>query len=239
MDKSTGTDPVTNNDTRGRPSQIHKNWSRDTSMSSTCSSTIYHERVAMNNSMDIDSDPPVESPALSYEDEREKEICLRKAAETTNNTRPQGGNNETSSIQVNHGSHIPTDRTCGQAPCNVDDIVINIQLPYDLNAPTEPDLWSGDFHSISLHSSVKQIASDMKNIKQSLNFMARYISNKKVNMKLSNDLNDFDGISDAVWNFLFSVYQSSWDSLYTDNQSKILREKISSKLTPRVVYQDC
>jgi len=167
-------------------------------MSSTCSSTIYHERVAMNNSMDIDSDPPVESLVLSYEDEREKEICLRKAAETTSIMRPQGGNNEVSSIQVNHGSHIPTDRTCGQAPYNVDDNVINIQLPYDPNAPMEPNLWSGDFHSISLHGSVEQIASDMKNIKQSLNFMARYISNKKVNPKSSNDLNDFDGIGDTI-----------------------------------------
>jgi len=110
-----------------------------------------------------------------------------------------------------------------------------VKLPYDPNAPTEPDLWSGDFHSIFLHSSVEQITSDMKNIKQSLNFMARYISNKKVNPKSSNDLNDFDGIGDVVWNFLSSIYQSSWDSLYTDNQSKTLREKISSKLTPRVV----
>jgi len=113
MDKSTETDSVTNNDTRGRPSQIHKNWSRDTSMSSTCSSTIYHERVAMNNGMNIDSDPPVESPALSYENEWEKEIHLRKAAETTNNTRPQDGNNKAFPIQVNHGGHVPTDRTCG------------------------------------------------------------------------------------------------------------------------------
>ena len=235
MVNSTGTDPVTNNDSRGRPSQIHKNWSRDTSMSSTCSSTVYHERLAMNNGMDINSDPPVESPVLYYEDEQEKEIRLRKAAETTNNTRSQGGNNEAPSIQVNHGGHVPTDRTCGQAPCDVDDNVINIQLPYDLNAPMEPDLWSGDFHSISLHGSVEQITSDMKNIKQSLNFMVRYISNKKVNLKSSNDLNDFDGIGDMVWNFLSSIYQSSWDSLYTDNRSKTLRKKISSKLTPRVV----
>ena len=65
--------------------------------------------------------------------------------------------------------------------------------------------------------------------------MVKYISNKKVNPKSSNDLNDFGSIGDAVWNFLSSVYQSSWDSLYTDNRSKSLREKISAKLTPRVV----
>ena len=65
--------------------------------------------------------------------------------------------------------------------------------------------------------------------------MVKYISNKKVNPKSSNDLEDFNSISDMVWNFLSSVYQSSWDSLYTDNHSKSLREKISAKLTPKVV----
>ena len=88
MNKSTGTNPVTNNETRDRSSRIKKNLSKDTSMSSTCSSVIYHERVTMNNSMDIDSDPPTESPVLSYEEEQEKKLRLRKVAETTNNTRP-------------------------------------------------------------------------------------------------------------------------------------------------------
>jgi len=94
----------------------------------------------MNNSMDIDSDPPTEYPALSYEEEQEKELHLRKVAETTNNMRPQGGNNETSSIQVKHSGHIPIDRTCGQAPCDDDNNIINIQLPYDPNVPMEPEL---------------------------------------------------------------------------------------------------
>ena len=87
MDHFSGTNPVIINDVRGKSPQIHKNWSRDSSMSSMVSSTIYHERMKLNNSMDIDSDPPVETPALSYEDKRDKENCLRKVAETTNNTR--------------------------------------------------------------------------------------------------------------------------------------------------------
>ena len=65
--------------------------------------------------------------------------------------------------------------------------------------------------------------------------MVKYISNKKVNSKSSNDLEDFNSTGDVVWNFLSSVYQSSWNSLYTDNRSKSLREKILAKLTPRVV----
>jgi len=97
MDHSTETNSVINNDARGRSPQTHKNWSRNSSMSSTVSSTIYHERIELNNGMDIDPEPPVESPTLSYKDEREKEIHLRKVAETTNNTRLQGVNNEASS----------------------------------------------------------------------------------------------------------------------------------------------
>ena len=40
--------------------------------------------------------------------------------------------------------------------------------------------------------------SDIKSIKDLLNFMARYISNKKVNLKTANDLKYFDGTGDAV-----------------------------------------
>ena len=64
--------------------------------------------------------------------------------------------------------------------------------------------------------------------------MVKYITNKKVNPKSANELKDLDGIGDVVWNFISSVYQSSWDSLYTDNKSKTLREKISAKFTPRI-----
>ena len=145
MDHSTETNPVNNVDARGRSPQGHKNLSRDSSMFSTVSSTIYHERMEMNNGMDIDSDQPIDFPALSYKDEREKESRLRKEAETTTNLRPQDGNNEASSIQSNHGNHILSDSRCIQTPRVDDDNVINIQLPYNPNGLIEPDLWSGNF----------------------------------------------------------------------------------------------
>ncbi len=43
------------------------------------------------------------------------------------------------------------------SPC-VDDIVINIQLPYDPNTPMEPKIWDGNFHPISLHRSIEYLA---------------------------------------------------------------------------------
>ena len=72
----------------------------------------------------------------------------------------------------------------------------------------EPDLWNGSFHLISLHSSIEHLALDSKNIKNSLNFMAKYIANKQVNPVKSNDLKDFKGIREAIWNLISSVYQS-------------------------------
>jgi len=87
MDKSSGTTPSNNIEVGGRTPSIQINLSKDTSMSSTCFSMIYHERMA-NNGMDINPDPPTDSPALFYETEQEKALRLRKVTETLNNTRP-------------------------------------------------------------------------------------------------------------------------------------------------------
>ena len=50
----------------------------------------------------------------------------------------------------------------------------------------------------------------------------------------SNDLDDLDGMGDAIWNFISSVYVSKWDTLYTDHKTDMLRSKISSKFTLRI-----
>ena len=65
--------------------------------------------------------------------------------------------------------------------------------------------------------------------------MSKYITNKQVNGKEVNDLKDFDGMGDAIWNFISSVYKAKWDALHTDNKANTLRAKILSKFTPRVM----
>ena len=132
-------------------------------------------------------------------------------------TRPLGGNNE---ANPTHGQH--------------EENVINVQIPYDPNAPTEPELWSGSFHPISLHGSMEHFALDSKNIKVTLNFLAKYILNKQVNGNTANDLSDFNGMGDAIWNFISAVYGAKWDVLHTDNKTNNLRTKTSSKFTPRI-----
>jgi len=154
---------------------------------------------------------------LSYETEQEKAIRVSMVANQQESARPHDANNEATPTHV----------------LNEDD-TINIQLPYDPQAPTEPELWSGSFHPISLHGSIENFTSDAKNIKVTLNFMAKYIQNKQVNGGKVNDLNDFDGMGDAIWNFISSVYAAKWDALYTDQKTNMLRSKISSKFTPRI-----
>jgi len=103
--------------------------------------------------------------------------------------------------------HAPIEHPTLYSPC-ADDIVINIQLLYDPNAPTEPDLWDSNFHPILLHSSIEYLASDSKYIKDSLNFTAKYINNKQIDLARANNHEDFKEIGEAIWNLISSIYQS-------------------------------
>ena len=220
MDIQSGVSPTINSEERGRNPLPSANSSRESSLASSGRATPYHERMDMDVVPETE-ESNIESRELSYETEQERTIRVSMAANQQANqqvpTRPLGGNNETNPT---HGQH--------------EEDVINVQIPYDLNAPTEPELWSGSFHPISLHSSIEHFALDSKNIKVTLNFLAKYILNKQVNGNTANDLGDFDGMGDAIWNFISVVYGAKWDVLHTDNKTNTLRAKILSKFTSRI-----
>ena len=210
MDILSGPSPDNYDKMRGRPLSTNANISRDSSMSSMRSSVAYHERIDRNNAMVIDNDTSNNSPALSYEDKQEKAIQVSKVAEQLNNMRIQGDilNASTTNPQrvLNEEHRLNSNNEAIPLQITHEDEVINVQLPYDPQAPTKPELWSRLFHPISLHSSIKHFASDTKNIKVTLNFLAKYIQGKQVNGNKVNDLDDFDGMGDAIWNFISSVY---------------------------------
>ena len=185
-------------------------------MVSSGRSTPYHNRI----DTDPDDAPTIgeianERLELLYEIEQEKALRIGKVTNQQDTSRPPTANNEATPSHVSH-----------------EDDVINIQLPYDPQALTEPELWSGSFHPISLHGSIEHFVSDSKNIKVSLNFLTKYIQGKQVNGNKVNNLSNFDGMGDAIWNFISSVYASKWDALFTDQKTNTLRSKISSKFTP-------
>ena len=163
----TGPSPDNYNEVRGRTISPSIHVSRDLLVSSTKSSAAYHERIKHNNATIEDINIDDVSPRLLYETTQEKAIWVSKAADTNNNV--------VTTIQ----QYVPHEHP-NTTLAHSDDAVINISLLYDSNALTEPDLWDGSFHPISLHGSIEHLASDAKNIKDSLNFMAKYISNKQV-----------------------------------------------------------
>ena len=80
---------------------------------------------------------------------------------------------------------------------------------------------------------MEHLAHDTNSIKATFDFMARYIWNKSVNNIKANNITEFEGMGNAIWNFILSVYEAKWDSVHTDRSTNTLRSKISSKFTPR------
>ena len=195
MDILSGKIPDNYDEIWGRSVSLQLQLSKASSISSTKFSVAYHERIEHNNSLNDDS------PGLSYETHQEQAIYISKAANFSNNTLNKHVPIECPTLSPPHSQ--TTHPALGSL--HIEDMVININLLYDPNAPTEPELWNRNFHPISLHSLMEHLALDSKNIKDSLNFIAKYISNKQVNSSKTNDLEDFH------------VSQTSF-SLYLHNQ---------------------
>ena len=51
---------------------------------------------------------------------------------------------------------------------NSNEHVFNMQLSYDINQVSNPELWNGNFYTILLYELMKHLASDIKHIKESL-----------------------------------------------------------------------
>ena len=214
IDNSLGQVPAFDCEVRERNPTFAANLSRESLLASSGWATLYHNR--MDTSMDCNSTMGELTPELPYKTEQEKALWVSRVANQQKTTRPMGGYNEAPPIHAPH-----------------EESIINIQIPYDTQALTEPELWSGSFHPISLHGSIEHFALDAENIKITLNFLAKYIKNKQVNGSMVNELNDFNSMGDAIWNFISSVYEARQDSLYTNQKSNTLRAKISLKFTPR------
>ena len=238
MDVLQGLSPENLNEMRDRSLSFNSSLFRESPISSMKSSILYHKRMEQNNSMDIDEVDQSNNDSslgLSYDNTQEKNLHLSKAAEIQTNMRTTHANLTVNTCpQHNSGNHSTSTSSHGSTLHNDESIFINIQLLYDLNAPTDPEIWNSGFHSISLHSFIKHIISNAKSIKDFLKFIAKYISNKQVELAKANDLNDFDSIGDAVWNFISSIYKSNWDTLHTDNKSNTLRRKIAAKFTLKI-----
>jgi len=95
MDVLQGLSPENLNKVRDRSLSFNLSLSRKSSISSTKSSILYHERMEQNNSMDVDEVDQSNnnsSPGLSYDNTQKKNLYLSKVAEIRTNTRTTHAN---------------------------------------------------------------------------------------------------------------------------------------------------
>jgi len=109
--------------------------------------------------------------------------------------------------------------------------VFNINLNYNINQALDPEKWDGNFHATSLYKAIEHLASDIKNIKDSLRRIGKYIRDKSINNN-PNNIKNLEGVGKIVWEFLSFIYNSHWDSLYIDNTNTTFKNKVSFKFTP-------
>ena len=111
--------------------------------------------------------------------------------------------------------------------------MFNINLNYNIDKALDPEEWDGNFCATSLHEAMEHLVSDIKNIKDSLQRIKKYIRDKSIDNN-SNNIKDLEDVGKAVWKFLSSIYNSYWDCLYVNDTNTTFRNKVSSKFTPQV-----
>jgi len=79
---------------------------------------------------------------------------------------------------------------------------------------------------------MEHLASDIKNIKESLQRMQRYILGKAIDGSKANNIKDLKGVSKAAWEFISALYDSHWDNLMVDSTNRSFRNNIKSKFSP-------
>jgi len=190
-------------------------------MSSSECDKDYATRVQRESDRMDEDDPvaPSNSPQLEYATPNSQSNQVSKAADFTTNTRQQ------------HAGHV--DPALNNESTDINNVA-NIQLSYNINQALDPESWDGNFCAISLHESMEHLASDVKNIKDSLIRMCKFILGKSIEDDKANNIKDLKGVSKAAWEFISSLYEVHWDSLIVDNTKTSFRNKIKSKLSPQI-----
>ena len=115
--------------------------------------------------------------------------------------------------------------------------MFNMQLNYNINQALDPKFWDGNFQAISLYGSMEHLASDIKNIKDLLIRMHKYILGKFIEGNRANSIKDLKDVSKVAWGFISSLYKMHWDSLVVDDTNMLFRNKVKSKFSPQIVKE--
>ena len=187
--------------------------------SSNKSEELYTDQMQRESNSMVQNEPTVstDSIQLEYAIQEVQNPIISKTANILLNMRTVYGHN------------IAPTRVNSTTVNNYD--IINVQLNYDINRPLDPDSWDNKFKAISLHSSIEHLGSDIKNIKESLSRMEKYILSKSIDGNKANNIKDFEGLDKTAWGFITALYSSQWDSLIVDGTNQSFRNNIKSKFS--------
>jgi len=206
---------------RGRSLVLSAHHSRTLSLSSSDCDEDYATRVQKESDR-MDEDNPVatsDSLQLEYATPKSQENQVSKAADPNNNSRQQHVVNI-----------VPALNNISLSSNNM----VNVQLSYNINQALDPESWDGNFQAISLHGSIEHLASDIKNIKDSLIRMHKYILGKTIDGNKANSVKDLKSVGKAAWNFISLIYKAHWDSLIVDGSNMSFRNKVKAKFSPQI-----
>ena len=86
--------------------------------------------------------------------------------------------------------------------------VFNVQLQYNINQTLDPESWNSNFWAISLYGFMEHLASNIKNIKESLGRMQKYILSKTIESNKANNIKDLEDVGKVAWRFISSLYEA-------------------------------
>ena len=138
---------------------------------------VQHESDRMNEDEPVNS---LGSVNLEYVTQSQNHQ-VNKAADSSSNMRLQCALTVGPTLNQPHGENV-----------------INIHLNYDSDKALDPESWDGNFHAVSLYSSMEHLASDALNIKESLTRMRKYIAGKSIDNDKANNAKDLNGMGKAI-----------------------------------------
>ena len=223
--------------TRGRSASSNINNSRESSTHLDTSSVPYHKRMKIQSDNTLWSEQVEiekrDSFSLSYTiSKKGNSDSVKKAADNNTTGRVQGVNNKVTAPN-NISSPQGKSETINNTNIYPPQKVINILLLYDIYQLAEHNTWDGDAHFISVYSTIEFLDIDAKNMTISLLQMMNFIKNRNMDQRCINDVPQLNGFGEAAWIFIFSIYESSWDSLFANNKNRTYRQNVSAKIAPK------
>ena len=155
---------------------------RSPSISSSECSEDYHVHIKRESDR-INKDEPVgsiDSIKLEYVFQRGQKDQVSKATDITSDIIQQCVSNEDMATNPTPGSNI-----------------FNINLNYNIDQALDPEKWDGEFYVTSLCGAMEHLALDVKNIKNSLQRIGKYIRDKTVNNN-PNNCKDLEDVGKAL-----------------------------------------